>query len=91
MSLNDTLNSTIQQYASGTMDKSSFVTYMAQHYFVIPILMIVLIPLLVVVGARIIIGKMSRETFWATYIVSIIIAVILAVLTFLGILTQVSL
>lgn len=80
------LNSTLQQYISGTTDKSSLLTYFAQHYFLIPILMIILIPFFVVIVARTTCGKMSREAFWTTYIISVIISVILAILTFTGIL-----
>lgn len=84
--LNETaLNQTLQQYVTGTIDKSSLVTYFAQHFFLIPILIIVLLPLFIVIGARIIIGKMSREAFWTTYVISVIVAVIVAILTFTGI------
>ena len=78
------LNSTLQNYVNGTITNNDLITYFAQHYFLLPILMIVIIPAICVIGSRIIGGKMSRNAFWMTYIFSLIVAVILAILTFVG-------
>ena len=84
--LNETiLNSTLQRYITGSIDKGSLLSYLAQHFFLIPILIIVLLPMFIVLGVRIVAGKMSREAFWTTYVISIIIAVIMAILTLIGI------
>jgi len=85
--LNNTgLNETLTQYVSGSIDKNSLFTYLAQHVFLIPILLIIIAPVLVVLFARIIGGKMSRDAFWAAYIFGVIIAIILGILTFIGVL-----
>lgn len=85
--MNETgLNQTLTNYISGSIDKNSLFTYFAQHVFLIPILMIIIFPVLVVLFARILFGKMSRDAFWTAYILGVIVAIVLGILTFVGVL-----
>jgi hypothetical protein len=77
-------------YVSGTTSSMDFLKYLSTHVFLIPLLIMFLIPVFIVLIPKIVAmkesKKWSKETFWAIFFVAEIIALIILIITIIPIL-----